>query len=150
AARSPEAMSGARHALTCVALVGCALPQSPLPVVDGTVYQSTTDAMQYRSTQPRDARTSAPRHAHGQACRTMLAFPSLPPPVFMGSDYAAQYLPWSSFVATFGNDGFVRAVANARDSVGGAEIFDVRADLRTTAVLGVWRRECVEVHALAR
>ena len=48
-----------------------------------------------------------------------------------------------------GDDSYARAVRNARESVHGAAIFDVRADVHTTAVLGIWRQECTEIHALA-
>ncbi len=130
------------------ALCGCALPQSPIPTPDGTLYQGTIDAMQYRSPLPRDVRIGRkPEEAQGTACRTMLALPTNPPTVFYGSTLAAQLIPWQPLSITFGDDGYAAAMARAREAAGGPPLFDVRVDLHTTAILGIWRRECVEVHA---
>jgi len=133
---------------TCTALGGCAFPQSPIATPDGTVLQATTDAMQYRSPLPRDVHLGrAPGEATGVACRTMLAFPTNPPTPFYGSNLAAQVIPWQALAITFGDDGYAAAMARAREAAAGGRLFDVRADVHTTAVLGIWRRECVEVHA---
>lgn len=130
--------------------VGCALPQSPIPTPDGTLLAVTRDAMQYRSALPRDVHLRAPpREARGEACRTMLAFPGSPPTVFMGSDFAARFVPDNSLFITAGNDGYTKAIERAQRSVDGAPLFDVRADMHTTAVLSIVRIECIEVHALA-
>jgi len=40
-------------------------------------------------------------------------------------------------------------MAKARQSVDGALLYDVRVDLHTIAVLGIVRRDCLEVHASA-
>ena len=143
-------MSARRAAIGGIlaATAGCAFPQSPLATPGGTVYQGTTDAMLYRSTQPRDVRPPPWRRATGESCRTMLSWPLDPPTPFLGSSLAASYLPWPSFSVTWGDDGYARAVARARKAAGGGMLFDVRADVHTTAVLGIWRRECVEIHAL--
>jgi hypothetical protein len=114
-----------------------------------TVFQGTTDATQYRSPTPRDVKAPivASPPVTGTACRTMLTFPSAPPGVFLGSNTVMQVLPWNALAIVFGDDGFASAVARAREAAHGATLVDVRTDLRTTAVLGIWRRECVEVHA---
>jgi hypothetical protein len=132
---------------------GCAAPQgltSALP--GGTVFQASVDPAQYRSTQPRDAPTRAPSRwidAKGESCRTMLSWPVTPPTVFLGSSTVVSVLPWASFDILWGNDGYRAAMRLASESVGGGTLFDVRADMHTTAILGIWRRECIEVHALA-
>lgn len=136
--------------LVLTALTACALPQSQIPVLDGTIYQGTRDPMQYRSALPHEGRfdRAGPREASGEACRSILTFPPSPPAVFKGSDVALAYLPWPSFAILGGNDGYALAMKRARESAGGAPLFDVRADLHTTAWLGIWRTECVEIHAL--
>ncbi len=135
----------------CFALA-CAEPQSGIPVIDGTVYRGTTDPMQYRSSLPRDARPANRPwlEASGEACSTTVSFPPVPPAVFLGSEALVNALPYPSLGVAAGNDGYRRAVARARESVHGAEIFDVRADVHTTSILGIWRRDCTEVHAMAR
>jgi hypothetical protein len=139
--------------VACIAAslaTGCAFPEGVTSAVPGgTVFQATTDPAQYRSPQPRDARSRAWIDVEGEACRTILTWPLDPPTVFLGSNVAASLLPWPSFAVVWGNDGYRKAVRRASESVGGRLLFDVRADLHTTAVLGIWRRECVEVHALA-
>lgn len=137
-------------AAACGPLAGCVvLPQSPIAVPNGTIAQVTTDAAQYRSPQPRDVgAVHAPITVTGVSCRTMISFPPDPPSVFLGSNVVAQDLPWQALAVTFGDDGYAAAVAAAREAAGPGRLFDVRADVHTTAVLGVWRRECIEVHAL--
>ncbi len=133
-----------------LALAACALPQSGVPGPDGTILQATRDPMQYRSPQPRDAHGAGPPQvAYGEACRTMLTFPISPPTVFIGSRTAAQVLPWSPLAVTAGDDGYIKAMERAERSVDGARLYDVRADLHTTAILSILRFECVEIHALA-
>jgi hypothetical protein len=137
-------------AFACVATTGCLVPQSALPVPSATILQVTRDAAQYRSPLPRDvqgARSFEP--TRGESCRTMLSWPSNPPTPFVGSAAAASLLPWPSFSVLWGNDGYVKATALALEHAGGGgTLIDVRADVHTTAVLGIWRRECIEVHAV--
>jgi hypothetical protein len=131
-------------------LLVCACASPTIATQPSTVFQSTTDATQYRSPTPRDAKgpVRSP-DVSGTACRTMLAFPSAPPGVFLGSNTVMQLLPWNALSIVWGDDGYATAVARAREAARGATLVDVRVDLRTTAVLGIWRRECVEVHASA-
>jgi hypothetical protein len=130
---------------------GCAFPQSPLPVPSYTVVHDTRDPAQYRSALPRDVQTPPKQwaEARGESCRTMLSFPPNPPTPFLGSETAAALIPWPSVDATFGNDGYARAVAKAlQDFDEGSTLVDVRTDLHTTAILGIWRRECIEVRGI--
>lgn len=133
---------------------GCLLPATPNQPNQGTIVQATDDPFEWRSAQPRDVRGGAQGAAarlpetQGTACRTVLAWPPNPPTPFLGSATAAQLIPWPSFGVAFGNEGFAMAARQAEDAAGGGTLVDVRADLHTTSVLGIWRRECVEVHAL--
>ena len=132
-------------------LGGCAFPPLPSTITNGTIYQGTVDPVQYRSPLPRDVHASpvarATRPAHGESCRILLSFPSIPPTPFYGSATASQLIPWQSLAIVFGDESFASALERARASVEGAPLYDVRADLHTIAVLGIVRRECVEVHA---
>jgi hypothetical protein len=128
-------------------MVGCTL-QSPVKVPDGNIFQGSTDPAQYQSTHPRDARGPTWRETAGAACRTLLSWPPNPPTPFLGSEQAAAYLPWNSFTVAAGNDGYALAVSRARERAGGGILFDVRADTHTTSILGIWRRECIEVHGI--
>jgi hypothetical protein len=135
--------------MTALALAGCAFPQSPIPTADGTIYHGGASTMQYRSPLPRDVHPApgAVEETHGESCSSMLAFPPSPPAVFLGSGYVVQKLPWTPLTITAGDSGYIHAVARAREAAGGANLFDVRADLHTTSVFGIFTRECIEVHA---
>lgn len=132
-------------------LCGCAVPVMPSPSA-GTLYQGTTMAVQYRSPLPRDVSTPSgpPREASGATCRTSLTFPISPPTPFLFSSAALSVLPLRQPLALLvGDSGFATAMAKARQSVDGSPLYDVRVDLHTIAVLGIVRRDCLEVHASA-
>jgi hypothetical protein len=141
-----------RLALSMVVLLataGCLVPQNTLPAPSGTILQATRDPAQYRSALPRDTQGMATHgETRGQACRTMLSWPSNPPTPFLGSASAASLLPWPSFDVEWGNEGYAKATEQAVKAAGGGVLYDVRADVHTTAVLGILRFECVEIHAL--
>lgn len=151
AAAGGAAAAAAASVAVIAVITGCASPTVAAQV--NTIYQGTTDAAQYRSPNPHDFKSAGARPRRwdapvtATACRTMLTFPSAPPGVFLGSDSVMQLLPWNALAIVFGDDGFASAIARAREAAKGGSLVDVRADLRTTAVLGIWRRECVEVHA---
>jgi hypothetical protein len=105
--------------------------------------------MQWRSAAPRDASAGPHVRADGEACRLVLALPTQPPAVFIGSDSVVQAIPWRPVLVLAGDASYARAIAHARTSVNGALLYDVRADVHTTAILGIWRQECTEIHALA-
>jgi len=132
-------------------LAGCAAPTFPPPQQSAyTVAQLTRDSMAYRSALPRDApdrRVLTP--VHGEACASAIFFPPSPPDPFFGSNLVEPYIPWPSFSAVFGDDGYARAVAQAMRDMPDARLIDVRADVRTTSVLGIWVRGCVVVHGMA-
>jgi hypothetical protein len=60
----------------------------------------------------------------------------------------AGSVPTSIGVA-WGDGGYQKAMAAAQAKVPGQRLFDVRADVHVTSVLGVFRRQCLEVHAAA-
>ncbi len=123
------------------------LPQNAVPV-PGTLLQATRDPAQYRAALPRDVQGSSMRgETSGQACRTMLSWPSNPPTPFLGSAEAASLLPWPSFDVEWGNAGYAKATEEAVKAAGGGVLYDVRADVHTRAVLGLLRFECIEIHA---
>jgi hypothetical protein len=73
---------------------------------------------------------------------TIAFFPrSLP----LGSSAASRSstIPWPSFTVGAGDRGYAAAMRKAHEG----PLLDVRADLHATAVLGIWRRDCTEVHA---
>lgn len=135
--------------LAVPATPGCLFPQNAIPTPGGTVLQATRDPAQYRSALPRDVQGIPGRgETSGHACRTMLSWPSNPPTPFIGSAAAASLLPWPSFDVEWGNEGYAKATEQAVKAAGGGILYDVRADLHTTAILGILRFECVEIHAL--
>jgi hypothetical protein len=137
--------------MSALATAGCAVPVMPSPSA-GTIYQGTSEAVQYRSALPRDVSRSPgpPRETHGTACRTTLTFPLSPPAPFLGSSFALQVVPLRQPLAILAGDaGFAKAMARASQSVDGAALYDVRVDLHTIAVLGIVRRDCLEIHASA-
>ena len=141
-------LAAALLVLVAPATAGCLLPQN-IPGPGGTILQATRDPAQYKSALPRDVQGMATQgEARGKACRTMLSWPSNPPTPFLGSAGAASLLPWPSFDVEWGNAGYAKATEQAVSEAGGGILYDVRADLHTTAVLGILRFECVEVHAM--
>jgi hypothetical protein len=138
-------------AALALSLTGCAIPVVPSPS-GGTIYQATTDVVQYRSPLPRDvSRGAGPRReAYGTSCRTTVTFPISPPTPFYFSNVALQVVPLRQPLAILAGDaGFASAMARARQSVQDAPIYDVRVDLHTISVLGLVRRDCLEIHAAA-
>jgi len=129
--------------------VGCAIPQGTAPTPYALLH-STRDPAQYRSANPRDVQAPPKEwpQASGEACRTMFWWLPNPPTPFLGSQTAASLLPYPSFDVAWGNAGYAKAVKVALESAGGGTLVDVRADVHTVSVLSVWRRECIEVHAL--
>jgi hypothetical protein len=128
---------------------GCGLPQSPVHVPDATIYDGTRDVMQYRSPLPKDVQGAAltGQQALGVSCSTTIAFPPLPPAVFLGSESLINAIPWPSFTVGAGDRGYAAAMRQAHEAAGEGTLIDVRADLHTTSVLGIWRHDCTEVHA---
>jgi hypothetical protein len=49
----------------------------------------------------------------------------------------------------WGEGGYAAAAGNALAGSPGARLVNVRADLHTTIILGIWRQQCVRIPALA-
>ena len=128
---------------------GCAFPQSPVHVPDATIYDGTRDVMQYRSPLPRDAQPAivTGQQVLGVSCSTTISLPFNPPALFYGSETVISYIPWPSFTVGAGDRGYAAAMQRAYEAAGTGTLFDVRADLHTTSVLSIYRRDCTEVHA---
>jgi hypothetical protein len=130
-------------------LTGCAMPVVP-SYTGGTIIQATTDPIDYHSTQPRDVAPTPSQKAFGSSCHTTLTFPASPPTPFLGSGTVLSFVPLQqSFSIAVGSGGLIKAIAEARQSVHDAQLYDVRIDVHTTSVLSLVRRDCVEVHASA-
>lgn len=128
---------------------GCAMPQSGVHAPDATIYDGTRDVMQYRSPLPKDAQPAVvtAQQALGVSCSTTIAFPPLPPALFLGSESLINAIPWPSFTIGAGDRGYAAAMREAHAAAGDGTLVDVRADLHTTSILSVVRRDCTEVHA---
>jgi hypothetical protein len=144
-------------ALACL-LAGCAplLGQTRDPAYQGNgssrlhtagstlVYQDSVDPLSYRSPPGALAKRVPVR---GEACQSAV---TLPFGLILAAFEAGNAAAAPAFVgAGWGDGGYARAVSAASASAPGARLVDVRADLHTTIVLGIWRQQCVEVSAAA-
>jgi hypothetical protein len=131
-----------------LACVSCATPPMPIHVPDGTIYEGTSGPIQYRGHAIRDLTVPArPREAFGEACRFGIYLPSAPSSPFLGSAVIANVANLPTLGVAWGDGGIIRALAAARASAHGAEIYDVRLDVHSIQVLGIFHHDCVEVHA---
>jgi hypothetical protein len=134
-------MSRALLALLAIACAACGPPYAGTPTVlsQGTVFEYATGSLSYQPPTARDVAHATPAgEARGEACQYGIVLPiSLVP--------GLQEVPPLGFV--WGNGGYGEAVANAQVAAKGGRLFDVRADLHTNAILGVFVRRCLEVHA---
>lgn len=108
------------------------------------LYQDTAGPLSYRAA----AKLDGPgRPVVGRACQSALTLPVV---LLWGAIRGGSMANAPGFIgAAWGDGGYMRAVAEANASAPGAHLVNVRADLRTTVILGLWRRQCVEVNALA-
>jgi hypothetical protein len=130
------------------ACVACQIPPSPVHVPDGTVYEGTHNPVQYRAALIRDLKVNAtPKQAYGEACKTGFYLPTYQVSPFLGSSWLANAVTPFNVGVVWGNAGVIRAIAEAKESSGAKLLYNVRLDQHSTAILGVWHRDCVEVHA---
>jgi hypothetical protein len=144
-------------ALACL-LAGCApmLGQTRDPAYQGNgssrlhtsgstlVYQDTVDPLSYRASPSALAKRVPVR---GEACQSAL---TLPFGLLLAAFEAGNAAAAPAFLgAGWGDGGYAKAVAAAGASAPGTRLVDVRADLHTTIVLGVWRQQCVQISAAA-
>lgn len=108
------------------------------------LYQDSAGPLSYRA----DARIAGPaRPVNGRACQSALTLPVV---LLWGAVRGGSLANAPGFVgAGWGDGGYIKAATEARASIPAAHLVDVRADLRTTVILGLWRRQCVELSALA-
>jgi hypothetical protein len=106
--------------------------------------QDSTGPLSYR------AALAAPgpaRPVRGAACQSAI---TLPFGLILAAFESGNPANAAAFVgAGWGDGGYERALAAAAAAAPGARLADVRADLRTRIVLGIWRQQCVEVVATA-
>jgi len=111
------------------------------PVV---LYQDSAGPLSYRSPAASSAFTLEVR---GEACQRAWTVP-------VGLVWAAiksgntAYAP-AYLSGGWGDGGYARAMASAQDRAPNAHLTDVRADMRTMIILGIWREQCVRVVASA-
>jgi hypothetical protein len=138
-------------ALACVACVACAPQYVARPGVSraGNVFEQATGPLSYQSPTARDvARTSGgPRTVRGESCQHAIVFPVAVAVALFQKPAATEATPAPSLGVAWGDGGYVQALEEARAAAGGAELYDVRADAHVTAILGIYVRRCLEVHA---
>jgi hypothetical protein len=95
------------------------------PVV---LYQNSTGPASYHSPVGNDAgKAVTPTRVTGEACQSGIYIPILG-------------VGW-------GQGGFAEAIEAAGLKVPGRMLYDIQADLKTTMILSIWRRQCVVVNA---
>jgi hypothetical protein len=109
------------------------------------VYQNSVGPLSFRS---QAAAGSAPaREVRGEACQSALTLP-------VGLVWAAIKSGNTAYAPGFlsggwGEGGYAEAVSSAAKSAPNALLVNVRADLNTRIILGIWRQQCVRVVASA-
>jgi hypothetical protein len=108
------------------------------------LYQNSVGPLSYRS-QP--VGSAATREVRGEACQSALTLP-------VGLVWAAIKAGNTAYAAAFlsggwGEGGYAEALSFALKSAPSARLVNVRADLNTRIVLGIWRKQCVRVVASA-
>lgn len=120
-------------------VTGCVGPQKATYEADPqllqlrplVVYQGTTGPMSQRfsAPQPGDAKTP-PVEVQGEDCQSGLTL---------------LYLAFG-----WGEGGYEKAYARAQSNAHGKDLYDVRADLHRTQVLGIWQQDCTCITASVR
>lgn len=138
-----------------VSLSGCAgfLGHTHDPAYDGhgpgamqlpplAVYQDSSGPLSYRSTV---AQPGTLREVHGESCQSAITLPVGLVWAAIESGNAARAPAFVS--GGWGAGGYAEAVANALATTPGARLVNVRADMQTKIILGIWRQQCVRVAA---
>jgi hypothetical protein len=143
--RAPLCALGALWLVSGCAAVGA--PAALKPTGALVLFDDSTLPLQYRS----DLAAGATREVTGESCLRGFVLPIfltafIPPhPTVYGNiveRIGAVSLDW-------GEAGWREALGQARARANGA-LSDVRADLHVTSILGIYREECLIVHAAAR
>lgn len=131
-----------------VAQANAAVPgeASNLSLTPAVVFQNGTGTTNYHAPTFADLpRNIEVRDVQGRACESGLQVPwgALTEP-------AGAALDWMFASVGWGNSGYQRALREAAGQVApDALLYDVRADLQTISVLGIWRQQCLIVTASA-
>jgi hypothetical protein len=143
-----------RTAIVVVAATACcacapAYVARPGVSLAGTVLETATGPLSYQAATPRDAgaATIARRTVRGEACQHAIVLPVASAAVFFGKPTSTDVSRVPPLGVAWGDGGYARALEGARASARGATLYDVRADTHITAILGVYVRSCLEVHA---
>ncbi len=133
-----------------IACAACGPPYVARPGVlaQGTVFEQASGPLSYRAPAGPDVGRAAPRAtAYGESCQYGIILPLSAAATFFSkptSDDVGRIPPLG---VVWGKGGYADAMAQAqRDAVRG-RLYDVRADLHVSSVLGIYIRNCVEVHA---
>ena len=108
------------------------------------VYQNSVGPLSYRSP---PARSAFDREVRGEACQQALTLP-------VGLVWAAIKAGNTAYAPAFlsggwGEGGYAEALSAAQRSAPTSHLANVRADLNTRIILGIWREQCVRVVASA-
>jgi hypothetical protein len=108
------------------------------------LYQNSVGPLSYRS-QP--VGSGPAREVRGEACQSAITLP-------VGLVWAAIKAGNTAYATAFlsggwGEGGYAEALASALKSAPNSRLVDVRADLNTKVILGIWREQCVRVVASA-
>ena len=108
------------------------------------VYQNSVGPLSYRS--PAVGAASA-REVRGESCQRALTLP-------VGLVWAAVKAGNAAYAPAYlsggwGEGGYAEAMSSAQRSAPNAHLTDVRADMNTRIILGIWREQCVRVVAAA-
>ena len=136
--------------VAALACASCGPPYVARPGVlpEGTVFEEATGPLSYQASTPRDVGRVAPRgEAHGEACQYGIIVPISAASTFFRNPTADDVARIPPLGVVWGEGGYAAAMADAQQSAGGGRLYDVRADLHISSVLGVYVRDCVDVHA---
>jgi hypothetical protein len=111
-----------------------------LPAIVG--YQDSLGPLSYRSPSVGPA---SDREVRGEACQSAVTLP-------FGLVWAAIKAGNPAFAPAFlgvawGEGGYAQALSAALKSAPNARVVNVRADLNTKIILGIWRQQCVRLVA---
>lgn len=108
------------------------------------VYQNSVGPLAYRS---QSVGSGPAREVRGEACQSAVTLP-------VGLVWAAIKAGNTAYATAFlsggwGEGGYAEALSSALKSAPNARLVNVRADLNTRIILGIWRQQCVRVVASA-
>jgi hypothetical protein len=110
------------------------------------VYQNSVGPLSYRSEAAGEGLAPV-REVRGEACQSAL---TLPVGLVVAAIKSGNTALATAFLSGgWGEGGYAEAVSSASRSAPNARLVNVRADLNTRIILGIWRQQCVRVVASA-